>query len=218
LSIKDYIPETIKSYIKIIKNKKRFKHCKIYTNSIGKNVFLGKQCRINQQVILLNGVSINDFSYVNSNTLIGEGSKIGKFCSIGYNCQIGPYEHPIRFITTSPYLYGKRSILNEGAFWNEFSSNVIIGNDVWVGSNVTILQGVTIGDGAIIAAGAVVTKDVAPYSVVGGVPAKKIKNRFEQKEINYLLELKWWDMSEEQLIKNKHLFTSKENWISNVYY
>ena len=83
---------------------------------------------------------------------------------------------------------------------------VIIGNDVWIGKGAKIMEGVTIGDGAIVAAYAVVTKDVPPYAIVGGIPAKLIRYRFDSKDIEWLLELKWWDKEPEWLIKYAKYF------------
>jgi virginiamycin A acetyltransferase len=85
--------------------------------------------------------------------------------------------------------------------------NTIIGNDVWIGYDATIMPGVNIGDGAIIATKAVVTKDVAPYSIVGGNPAKEIKKRFSQEEIDFLLDIQWWDWSMEKITKYIQLLT-----------
>ncbi len=85
-----------------------------------------------------------------------------------------------------------------------------IGNDVWIGANVLILDGVTIGNGAIIAAGAVVTKDVPPYAVVGGVPAKIIKYRFNKEEIDFLEQLKWWEKDEKWLTEYGKYFNNVE--------
>jgi len=88
--------------------------------------------------------------------------------------------------------------------------NVVIGSDVWIGEGVTILSGVKIGDGAIIAANSVIVKNVEPYSIVGGNPAKLIKYRFSEEQIKHLLEIKWWDWSEEKIIDNiEYLSSSK---------
>ena len=113
--------------------------------------------------------------------------KIGKFCSIAANVQI--YlggEHHTEWLTTYPFdvLMGEAQTPSKG--------DVTIGNDVWIGNNVQILSGVTIGDGAVIAAGAVVTKDVDPYTIVGGVPARMIKRR-------QFLKIAWWDWPLEKL-------------------
>ena len=80
--------------------------------------------------------------------------------------------------------------------------DIVVGNDVWIGYEAVILAGVTIGDGAIIGARAVVTKDVPPYTIVGGVPAKQIRKRFNEETIDTLLKLKWWDWSKERIAKN----------------
>lgn len=80
--------------------------------------------------------------------------------------------------------------------------DIVIGNDVWIGYEAVILAGVTIGDGAIIGARAVVTKDVPPYTVVGGVPARQIKRRFPEQILNELLKLKWWDWDEDRIVLN----------------
>lgn len=101
--------------------------------------------------------------------------------------------------------------------YDDYNSPPIIENDVWVGSQSVILQGVKIGNGAIIAAGAVVTKDVTPYTIVGGVPAKVIRSRFNDEEIEYLRTLNWWDNpcdKEKKLLKD--LLTSKEKWFSKI--
>lgn len=86
-----------------------------------------------------------------------------------------------------------------------------IGNDVWIGYGAVILRGVSIGDGAIVGAGAVVTKDVDPYTIVGGVPAKTIRKRFNEKIIRQLLKIKWWDWSEKKMIRNKSFFNMNLN-------
>mgnify|MGYP006145765221 CR=1 FL=1 len=139
---------------------------------------------------------------------------IGKYCSIAKRVSAGLGFHPLNFISTSPIFYSPQnplltSLVKEKKF-NDFKP-IVIGNDVWVGANVVILDGVVIGDGAIIAANSVVNKDVEPYSIVGGVPIRTIKYRFDKKIIKILLKIKWWDLPHEFLKENRitHIF-SKE--------
>lgn len=153
---------------------------------------------------------LGDFSYVARNSQI-YNTKIGKFSCIGPNVNTGMGAHPsAEFVSTHPLFYstlGQSSglvIVDENVF-NEFPLTEI-GNDVWIGNNAIIKYGIKIGDGAIIGAGAVVTKDVEPYSIVGGVPAKIIKYRFSQDQIEFLQNFKWWDKDLEWIKTNKHLF------------
>ena len=182
----------------------------INTDMVGSNVTLGKNLALYKGVDIRTGI-IGDFSLVNKDTII-QAAEIGKFTSIGPRCQIGMPEHPVDHMTTSPFIYNpNRSILDLHS-WTENHTPPIIGNDVWIGANVVVLQGVKIGDGAIVAAGAVVTKDVEPYSIVGGVPAKMIKKRYDEETIHYLLDLKWWDMPIKELRKYKYLFEAGSEW------
>ncbi len=143
-----------------------------------------------------------------------EGStlKIGAFCSISAYVQIFlGGEHRPDWVTTSPL-----SVMFENDIIKEHSrskGDVIIGNDVWICANVTILSGVTIGDGAVIANGAIVTRDVEPYSIVAGNPAKKLKNRFSPEIVHQLLNIAWWDWPE-ALIR-KHMVSLQSSEIEN---
>ena len=94
--------------------------------------------------------------------------------------------------------------------------SIIIGNDVWIGANVKIMADVKIGDGAIIAAGAVITRNVEPYGIYGGVPAKLIRYRFDREDIEYLLKLKWWDKDEIWIKTNAHLFNNIKSFIKEL--
>lgn len=144
---------------------------------------------------------IGKYTYIALNSMISLTS-IGKFCSIGPNFFCGYGIHPTQGISTSPMFY---STLKQNGYSLSSNNKIIerkeikIGNDVFIGANVCILDGVTVSDGAVIAAGAVITKDVPPYAVVGGVPAKILRYRFDEKKIQKLLELKWWDWEDEKL-------------------
>jgi virginiamycin A acetyltransferase len=129
-----------------------------------------------------------------------KGSKIGKFCSIAENLQlIARGSHMIDWVTTYPF----QTLWNMDVPLHNLPphSPITIGNDVWIAANVKIKQGVTIGDGAILATECFVTKDVPPYAVVGGNPAKIIKYRFTEKQISELLEIKWWNWNDEEIKK-----------------
>mgnify|MGYP006266595451 CR=1 FL=1 len=131
---------------------------------------------------------------------------IGKFCSIAENCNIIlKANHRTDWITTYPFGSMYCDVFNTFNGKDNVKSNgdVVIGNDVWIGTNVTIMSGVTIGDGAVIAYNSHVVKDVEPYSITGGNPAKFIKYRFEKEAIEKLLKIRWWDWEEEKI--NQHL-------------
>ncbi len=176
---------------RLLHNRLRFPRARIYSPSVGRHVRIGVGCTIGRNVEIGEGVEIGDWSYVNSGTLVGSGI-IGRYCSVSYDCQIGLGQHPVDWLSTSPRVYRLIPGLEE---WDDYASPPRIGNDVWIGGNAIVLQSVVIGDGAIIAAGAVVTKDVPPYAIVGGVPAKIIRYRFSALRIEQLLRERWWDMS-----------------------
>lgn len=137
-------------------------------------------------------------SYCDRSTMVmSRETVIGKYCSIAGNVVIGIGNHPINWLSTSPFFYMKFLGWRSKNSWRDTVPPTFIGNDVWIGQGALIRDSITIGDGAIIGAGAVVVKDVPPYAVVGGVPAKIIKYRFTKEQITELLKLKWWDLDEE---------------------
>ena len=141
-------------------------------------------------------------SSVGAYTYVGSGSRltfvdIGKFCSVSWDCTIGLASHPLSFVSTSPIFYERDN--GVGISWLEESRAVEgvartrLGNDVWLGAGATIMAGVQVGNGAVVAAGAVVTKNVEPYTIVGGVPAKVIGRRFSEETSKALMAAAWWD-------------------------
>jgi virginiamycin A acetyltransferase len=140
----------------------------------------------------------------------GDKLIIGKFCMIASHVTfiMNGANHLTDAVTTYPFaIFGSGW---EGAMEGKTypsKGNIVVGNDVWIGYNATIMGGVTIGDGAIIGTNSVVTKDVEPYSIVGGNPAKVIKKRFSDDEIQALLEIKWWDWEIEKITAHVQLLT-----------
>ncbi len=151
-------------------------------------------CHILENTLILNS-SISPCSYVGRNSIV-QNASIGSFCSIANDVFIGLGTHPTDHFSTSPLFYRvnntlKMQLINEDVVFSEYQK-IEIGNDVWIGARAIVMDGVKIGDGAIIAAGAIVTKDVLPYAVVAGVPAKVIRYRFSPEKIEKLLRLQWW--------------------------
>ena len=146
--------------------------------------------------------TIGRFSYCGYNCFINN-TEIGSFCSISDNVSIGGGTHPISWISTSPAFYKGRDSISKRLASLEFNMKdpkTTIGHDVWIGRGASLKAGITIGDGAIIAFGSVVTKNVPPYAVVGGNPAKVIRYRFEAKEIERLESIQWWNYTESKLV------------------
>lgn len=150
------------------------------------------------------GCEVGAFTYFNGAAEIFHAT-IGRYCSIAPDVIIGPGEHPVHLFSTHPFAFGGGG--NRFKKCPEYDAirapggsiikhrRTTIGSDVWIGTRAYISQGVTIGHGSIVAAHAVVTKDVPPYSIVGGVPAKVIRSRFEPAIVDRLLALAWWNAS-----------------------
>ncbi|UMQ43787.1 CatB-related O-acetyltransferase [Chryseobacterium sp. Y16C] len=178
------------------------------------NVVFGKYNWVGNNVIIINS-SIDDFSYISDNSVICE-TNMGKFCSIGPNVRTAPGKHPTHtFVSTHPAIYSNPDYCLKNFQKKDHHNpnrNVTIGNDVWICANAVIADGVRVGDGAIIASNSVVTSDVEPYTIVGGVPAKFIRNRFKEDQISILSESKWWNKDIEWIEKNSDIFLDIEDF------
>lgn len=140
----------------------------------------------------------------NNSTIID--AEIGKFCSIADNVIIGGGSHPVTWVSTSPVFHKGKNILGKNFSIHEYKAfeRTTIGNDVWIGSDCLIKSGIQISNGAIIGMGAVVTKNVGPYEIWGGVPARKIATRFDKEYIDKINNLEWWNWSVNEIeIKSK---------------
>lgn len=165
-------------------------------NKIGANCYLYK-CEVGKYTYMADHVAMMN-------------TKIGNFCSIAAGVGVSLGKHPTtQFVSTHPAFFSLNrqcgtTFADEQHF--EEMVNTSIGNDVWIGYNAIILDGLEIGDGAIIGAGAVVTKNVPPYAIVAGNPARIIKYRFKEDEIDFLLRYKWWEKDPVWIRKNHKLF------------
>jgi len=166
---------------------------------------------IGNGVLVNPNVSIGAFTYINQYASIYSGS-VGSFCSIAASVQIGAENHPTNFLSTSPRFFDPSFNLPNCPF-EKSPAPPNIGSDVWIGVNAVVMQGVSIGHGAIIGAGAVVTRDVPPYAVAVGVPARVTRFRFEPSLVAWLLKLEWWDRSPDDLQELSALFEAGSSWI-----
>jgi virginiamycin A acetyltransferase len=191
--LKEWVPGCIKDYLRILAAKLRHPGCFIDSPWVGKGVVLGRGCLVHRGAELANAVRMDEYSYVNCGAIVASG-RIGRFCSIGPYAIIGMPDHPTNYPATSPMLYGSRNIFGRPCSWNDFPSPPVIGSDVWIGAHAFVKQGVRIGHGAIVGASAVVTRDVPPYAIVAGVPARVIRYRFAPEIVEELLRSCWWEL------------------------
>lgn len=168
----------------------------VQDSTLGRYTEVSERCRISE-------ATLGDYSYIMQDGAVW-CAKIGKFANIAASVRINATNHPTWRPTLHHFTYRSTEYWDDAGVDDEFfewrrSNLVTIGHDVWIGHGSTILPGVTVGDGAVIGAGAVVSKDVAPYTIVGGVAAKKIRDRFDPHTAERLQRLAWWDWDHAKL-------------------
>lgn len=159
---------------------------------------------------------IGRYSYIYGTSVVQ--ADVGAFCSIAAGSSIGGGSHPTDWVSTSPVFYSGKNVLKTNLSQNEYQEykKTVIGNDVWIGAKCLVKGGVTIGDGAVIGMGSVVTKDVPPYEIWAGNPARFIRKRFDEETIKKLLELKWWEWDDDRLKKYGYDFNNPEKFIKDI--
>lgn len=206
----------IKQIIVFMRNKGKYKTGKGANISIN-SVFEGKNY-VGDGSSFKGSMGYASYIGVNSHIV----AKIGRYSSIAANVSVVIGSHPTReYVSIHPAFYScknccgisyiGKNLFDEYKYADESNTYpIVIGNDVWIGYGSLIMQGVTIGDGAVVAAGSVVTKDIPPYAIVGGNPARIIRNRFSDNEIEFLRELEWWNKTEKWIIDNAYCFSDIE--------
>lgn len=207
----------------------KIRYKKKYKLIFGKNVYLNPTVKFEGYNFFSDDSSIISSSigfgsYLGCNTKIFN-TKIGRYCSIGHNVRCIFGKHPTKdFVSTHPsffstlkqvgFTYTDKQLFEEHheAFYKPNEYAIHIGNDVWLGDGATLMEGVNIGDGAIVAANSLVVKDVAPYTIVGGIPAKVIKKRFSDYQIEFLLKFQWWEKGSTWIKENAKDFVNIEKF------
>lgn len=218
----NWIRSESSSYPEFLYNYNNSKQIKMPLNNTIENCEFPKSVKFGKLSTLINTVlgdsviigsfskmaysKLGTMSYIGDYTVVID-SVIAKFTCISWGVTIGPEEHDFNRVTSHSFLYSKKSFqLVKEKMYSPFDKKCIIGNDVWIGCNSTILRGVTIGDGAVIGANSLVNKDVPPYAIVVGSPAKIIKYRFSDEIIEGFLKLKWWDFPMSVITEHSELF------------
>jgi acetyltransferase-like isoleucine patch superfamily enzyme len=187
-------------------------HVSVSPNAVVRKSTLHDYARLKDYAELIDS-ELGAYSYISQNSLVNK-TRVGKFCSIGHGTYIGLWEHNMAVSTHSFYLYETSGNFVKGyKDYDKCALTTHLGNDVWVGANSVVLKGRMIGDGAIIGAGSVVTRDIPPYAIAVGNPAKIVKYRFTPEDIAFLLRLQWWHAPREilQEMVDRQLFNAVDD-------
>ena len=161
--------------------------------------------------------SIGKYSYIGNNSFVAD-TEIGNFTSISTDCYIGGATHPLDWVSTSSVFHKWENIMKKNFARNEFEifAKTTIGNDVWIGNRVMIKAGLTIADGAVVGMGSVVTKDIGPYEIWAGNPARFIRKRFDDETAENLRKTEWWNKSDEEIEKIAVNITEPKKFIEEM--
>lgn len=200
---------------------------RILRSEIGPKCEIGKRVRIKSSrlegfnviasAVRMENVSVGFYSYFASASSLTEIA-IGKFCSIGPRVMNHLGNHPTKkFVSSHPSFYAPdsptKTFVTERHF-SDYGQSITVGSDVWLGAESLLMDGITVGNGAIIGARSVVTKDVPPYAIVAGVPARIIRYRFDEESVKLLEESRWWDWDISYIIESIHIFHDVEKFIA----
>jgi len=217
-NMKKYIKYLLQKMLGLIVDKPVFLKGKTTGYSLVKSEKFNVNVAKNTKIVApfyMHQVFLGEYSYIAKNCNI-TNTNIGKFCSIGPNFCCGLGIHPINGVSNSPMFYSTSkqngvTIAKENKI--QESKRTFIGNDVFIGANVTVLDGVIISDGAVIGAGAVVSNNIPPYAIAVGVPAKVIRYRFDNEQIEKLLKIEWWNFEDEKLQEIERYFFDIDSFI-----
>lgn len=197
-----------------------YKATRVENTVLGEYVTIGDYSRVGdsklddrsflQRSNMVYGSHIGRYSYTGKNATIWHAD-IGAFCSMSWNISIGGADHDYSRLTTHTFLYDGINfdlMPEDGTGYDRFADPCVIGNDVWIAANACICRGVSVGTGAVIAAGAVVTRDVEPYTIAAGVPARPIRKRFPDQVIARLLDSRWWELPAQVIRAHYALFNA----------
>ncbi len=218
-----FVPYFIKCQISTLFHIYKY-NLQVPLNSYISHCSFEQKCVVGHNCVLENSL-VGSFTYITEGARVSS-AEIGRFCSIGPNIIIGLGLHPSRdYVSTSPIFYSRNNVFKNSLIYNDdgnlfeehkyINKNkrhfVKIGNDVWIGANVIISDGIEIGDGAIVGANSFVNRSIPPYAIFAGSPAKLIRFRFDERDIDFLMKTMWWNKPISWILENSHAFNNIKN-------